>query len=296
MNPSTQEYKTRLQELLAASQPIEGNMSVPERAKTMAVRGPALEVLPNVFASLGLESVYYIRCGKRAVLVDTGFVHTLPAHLENFRNCGLDLGVVDAVLACHIHVDHNSALADAHRILGAPVVTHVNNASIFASGDRVATAALVPFVGWDFPFQAYNIDYPVEDGDIIEVGDTAFTVVHLPGHTPGCTCFLLGDRFLLTGDIVLQGGVLGWNDAHWGSNLLDIVDSMTRLAQIHPKVCLPSHGWPWIFDNTTSDGAIRRARELLLPFSTAGGVAMTYRARLADPGRKPQVIRPRRGI
>jgi hypothetical protein len=53
--------------------PVEGEReeSMPERAKGMMVGSPAREVLPGVFASGGLEVVYYIRCGARAVLVDT---------------------------------------------------------------------------------------------------------------------------------------------------------------------------------------------------------------------------------
>jgi len=270
------------------------SLSVAEMAKTMAVRSPATEILPGVFASGGVEVIYYIQCGDRAVLVDTGFVHTFPAHLENFRNLGLDLSVIDAVLVCHIHVDHASALADARRILRAPVITHVNNVPIFASGDRIATAAYVPFIGWDFPFQPYAIDYPVEDGDKVVVGSTTFEIVHLPGHTPGCTGYLFGDHWLITGDVVLPGGILGWNDAHWGSNLLDIIDTMQRLAEIKPKVCIPTHGSPWDYDHSTSDGAIARAQFLLEPFSTAGGIVFTFRAPRAAPGRVANTIRPQR--
>jgi glyoxylase-like metal-dependent hydrolase (beta-lactamase superfamily II) len=276
--------------------PVEGDREngLAERAKGMMVGSPAREVLPGVFASGGLEVVYYIRCGTRAVLVDTGFVHTFPAHLENFRNLGLDLSVIDAVLVCHFHVDHAAALADARRVLGAAVVAHVNNVPVLAAGDRVASAALVPFVGWDFPFQAYDIDYPVEDGDVVEVGEMAFHIVHLPGHTPGCTGYLFGDNWLLTGDVMLQGGILGWNDSHWGSNLYDIIDTMRRIADIKPSYCIPTHGVPWAYDYSTSEGGERRARALLDPFGPAGGILHTFRAPRAAVGRKARTIRPRR--
>lgn len=265
-----------------------------EIAKTMAVLSPAVEVLPGVFASAGVEVVYYIKCGDRAVLVDTGFVHTFAAHLQNFRDLGLDLDVIDAILVCHIHVDHAAALQDARRILRAPVITHINNVPIFAAGDRIASAALVPFIGWDFPFQPYDIDIPVEDGDKIVVGSTTFEVFHLPGHTPGCTCYLFGDRWLITGDICLAGGILGWNDSHWGSNCHDIIESFERLARINPEYCIPTHGGPWKYDRGTSESAIARARTMLDPFGTAGGILHTFRAPRAAAGRVAKTIHPQR--
>ena len=83
---------------------------------------------------------------------------------------------------------------------------------------------------------------PSKDGDKVIVGSTTFEVFHLPGHTQGCTAYRFGDNWLITGDICLAGGILGWNDAHWGSNLHDIIDSMNRLAEINPKLCIPTHG------------------------------------------------------
>ena len=249
------------------------------------VQEPAREALPGVFASMSLETVYYIRCGERAVLIDTGFVRSFPLHLANFEKSGLDLSVIDAVLVSHFHVDHAAALADARKRLKCPVVAHKNNVAVIESGDRIATAAYMPYLGWDLPFQACPVDHPVEDGDTVTVGATTFTVVHLPGHTPGCTGYLFGDRWLVIGDVVFPSGILGWNDVHWGSNYLDIIDTMRRIAEVNPAKCIPSHGLPWPYDKSTSEGGEKRARGLLEPFSSIGPIACTFRAPLAEKDR-----------
>jgi glyoxylase-like metal-dependent hydrolase (beta-lactamase superfamily II) len=274
-----------------AQQPPESApaLSVAELAKTMAVQPEVHEPLPGLFASMGLETVYFIPCGKRSVLVDTGFVHTFDAHLRNFEAAGLDLGTVDAVFATHIHVDHTAALADAQRRLHCPVVAHKNNVSTIESGDRCATAACMPGIGWDFPYQACRVDHPVEDGDAITVGTTTFAVVHLPGHTPGCTGYLWGDGYFITGDVVFPAGILGWNDVHWGSNYLDVIDTMRRLAQLRPKYLIPSHGLPFPYDESVSAGGEQRARAMLEDFR-AGPIAQTPRALLASKDRTPRKI------
>ncbi len=264
--------------------------SLAERAATTGVRSPVVEPLPGVFVSCGFETVYLIRCGRRSVLLDTGFVHTFAAHLENFASAGHDLSTIDAVLTSHFHVDHTAALADARARLNCPIVAHRNNVAVFESGDRIASAAYVPYVGWDFPFQACPVDYAVEDGDVIDVDGTQFVVVHLPGHTPGCTGYLFGDAWLVIGDVVFPGGFLGWNDAHWGSNYLDVIETMQRLAELNPKICLPTHGLPWPWDVSTSEGGIRRARTMLEE-CRAGGMEFTQRAPRSQPGRRPRVIR-----
>src|SRR6185312_4801753 len=49
----------------------------------------------------------------------------------------------------------------------------------------------------------------VDEGDTIELGDRKFTVLHLPGHTPGELGLLdTASRRLFSGDAVYESGVL----------------------------------------------------------------------------------------
>jgi glyoxylase-like metal-dependent hydrolase (beta-lactamase superfamily II) len=60
----------------------------------------------------------------------------------------------------------------------------------------------------EFPFD------PLEDGELIDVGNTKILVLHTPGHTPEGVCLLVSDHrrgpepwFLLTGDTLFVGAV-----------------------------------------------------------------------------------------
>jgi glyoxylase-like metal-dependent hydrolase (beta-lactamase superfamily II) len=272
---------------------IEPVPSPEDVSRPPSVRPPAHNPLPNVYASRAGETVYFIKCGKRSVLVDTGYVHNCEAHLSNFENAGLDLSSVDAILNTHFHVDHAAGLARIRELLGCPVISHKNSVEVLATANRMATASEMPYIaGWNFPFPPCSVDVVVENGDDIVVGSTSFRVVHLPGHTPGCIGYLWDDM-LVTGDVVFPPGRLPWNDVHWGSNYLDTIDTMQRLAELNPSHLLPTHGLPFPYTPEVSDYTEQAAKEML-ESGKAGPMGHTQRAPLASVDRVPRRLTPRR--
>ena len=76
------------------------------------------------------------------------------------------------------------------------------------AGKAGALYALHRSAAVSFPFQ------PLEDGQVIELGNVAVRVLHTPGHTPESLCLLVSDRrrgdepwFVLTGDTLFSGAV-----------------------------------------------------------------------------------------
>ena len=69
----------------------------------------------------------------------------------------------------------------------------------------------------------------LEDGDIVDTGDRAFEVLHLPGHSPG---------ILFLGGAVYDGPLL---DALEGSNIDDYVKTMERLRDLPVTVVHGGH-------------------------------------------------------
>jgi glyoxylase-like metal-dependent hydrolase (beta-lactamase superfamily II) len=252
------------------------------------VRPPAQETLPGVYASLASETTYLIRCGERCVLIDAGHLHNAEAHLANFESVGIDLESIDAVLVSHFHVDHAAGLARVRNRLGCPVVAHKNTAPVIQRGDPVITAAQMPYLGWNFPFPPCEVDEIVEDGDTISVGDKTFTVVHIPGHTPGCVGYLWEGN-MVVGDVLFADGSLGWADVHWGSNYLDTLDTMDRIAKLSPKYLLPTHGLPYAYDQSISDKGKAKA-EHLLENRRAGILTYTHRAEMRSTEDTPRTI------
>jgi glyoxylase-like metal-dependent hydrolase (beta-lactamase superfamily II) len=92
------------------------------------------------------------------------------------------------------------------------------------------------------------------DGDVLDLGDRTFTVLHTPGHTAGSICLWDGSRgTLFTGDAIYVDGRLGWEDPR------AFAASLGRLRDLDPRVVHSGHGRS--FDDaelrTAVDAALR---------------------------------------
>jgi len=137
-----------------------------------------------------------------------------------------------AVVDPHVHlVDDYVAAAEAQ---GIPIVavfeTHVHADHVSGLPQLVertgATAYLPEAAGVDFPHTA------LEDGQVVELGNTVVRAVATPGHTPAHHAYLVTDRIrgeepwmVLTGDALLVGDA-GRPDLH--ANATQTVDDMAR--------------------------------------------------------------------
>ena len=74
------------------------------------------------------------------------------------------------------------------------------------------------------------------------VGDFAVTALEVPGHNPGCLCYLLTvghRRILFSGDVIHPGGVIGLGN--WpGNDLQTYRRSLKKLAGLTSTPCFPA--------------------------------------------------------
>jgi glyoxylase-like metal-dependent hydrolase (beta-lactamase superfamily II) len=83
----------------------------------------------------------------------------------------------------------------------------------------------------------------VDEGDVLDLGDRRFTVLHTPGHTAGSVC-LFEERtgLLFSGDAVYVDDALSWDDAE------AMVASLTRLRDLAGDVARVCAGHGRAFD------------------------------------------------
>lgn len=88
-----------------------------------------------------------------------------------------------------------------------------------------------------------SIDVYLHDGDLIKFGNEDIKVIETPGHTPGGTCFLVGD-ILITGDTLFNGSI-GRTDFK-GGDFNTLISSIKSKLLLLPdsKNAYPGHGEP----------------------------------------------------
>jgi glyoxylase-like metal-dependent hydrolase (beta-lactamase superfamily II) len=79
----------------------------------------------------------------------------------------------------------------------------------------------------------------VEEGDLIDLGDRVFEVLHLPGHSPGSMgLWEAGSATLFSGDAIYDGPLL---DEIPGSNVPEYLATMRRLERLPARVVHGGH-------------------------------------------------------
>lgn len=175
---------------------------------------------------------YIVHCSetKHAAVIDPGGnAEEIIAYLR-----GEQLETV-AIINTHGHADHIAANGKVQQAIGAPVLIHEADAGMLTS----ASLNLSSYIGGGLVLPP--ADRLLKDGDMIQVGNIQFKVLHTPGHTPGGIC-LIYDKVLFCGDTLFYQSV-GRTDLPGGSmgKLMASVKEKLFVLPAETKV-FPGHG------------------------------------------------------
>lgn len=168
---------------------------------------------------------------NQSFVVDPGFYDA--ALLQALHR--MDIASLDYILLTHGHHDHILGLCALQQSFGGRIVMHEAEEA-FLTDDalslRHAAFAHLPRVA--------HADLLVKDGDQLPFGDTAFSVLHTPGHTRGSVCYLLEDH-LFSGDTIFLESV-GRTDLPTG-DMRSMLQSAKRIRALQGEwKILPGHG------------------------------------------------------
>lgn len=187
-------------------------------------------------------NIWHVRGRDRDLLLDSGMgVVSLTAQVPWLRVREL------LAVASHAHFDH---VGNHHEFPHR--ACHAAEAHILADprtdwnlADRYAVVEMFERLPPGGYCQATYRVAPapatrlVEDGDVIDLGDRVFKVLHVPGHSPGSIALWEQTTgVLLSGDAVYDGPLV---DDAYHSHVPAYLDTMTRLRTLPVEVVHGGH-------------------------------------------------------
>lgn len=187
----------------------------------------------NLYPGSWGSNCYLLISGTHAAVVDPS------ANAETILNRARQEGAeLEYILLTHGHFDHIVSLDTLRERVRIPAMIHEYDRSFPADSHK---NGFYPF------FQMHRTygtpERGLQNGEILRLGEETIRVIHTPGHTAGCVCYLCGEEFLLTGDTLFEAG-RGRTDLYSGDEqqLMETLQWMRSLPSSLP--IYPGHGAP----------------------------------------------------
>ncbi len=203
-------------------------------------------------------NVWHVRGRDRDLVIDTGL------GVASLRSAAADLfGAPVLAVATHAHMDHVGGLYEfdsraIHRAEAETLASAAGHLPLDVSCYDDETLGALGGMGYDIRAglltEVPREDFVVADhhlvgiaatkllteGDVIDLGDRAFEVLHLPGHSPGSIGLLdRASQTLFSGDAIYDGPLL---DEIPGSDIASYVVTMRRLRTVPAETIHAGHG------------------------------------------------------
>jgi glyoxylase-like metal-dependent hydrolase (beta-lactamase superfamily II) len=184
------------------------------------------------------NNIWLVGDERSVVVIDAAHDHEAIVQAINGRR-------VPAILLTHGHNDHINAAVPLREVVDAPIWLH--------DADRML---------WDVVWPGESPDHRTTAGESLRVGGHELGVLHTPGHSPGCCCFVEpSGAMVFSGDTLFCGGPGATGRSH--SDEPTILRSIRDLLLSLPPetVVHTGHG-----ESTTvgaeREGVVARAAEL----------------------------------
>lgn len=166
---------------------------------------------------------------KETIFFDPGDEIVKILEIANSENMN-----ISRLIATHCHVDHIAGANIAIEKLGLPLEICPLGKNMLGNVGPIAAA-------FGYTVSEIKEGGYLNEGDILNIGKTKFSILHCPGHSPDSLCFYT-DGVLIGGDVIFKGS-LGRTDLP-GGNTEQLMNSITEKIYLLPDetTIYPGHG------------------------------------------------------
>lgn len=176
----------------------------------------------------------------QSFLVDTGFGSDIVRTEQLLTSAGILPAQLNGIINTHYHSDHVGGNHYFQQRYEIPVAAHLWEGEMVNQCDIESCGA--HFL--DQPVEQYTVQQLLVDEQQIMTGQSAFQVLHTPGHTLGHIALYEPKQ-----EILICGDLFHYNDVGWlnifreGTNSIRrSIESLDRLATLSIKKAYPGHG------------------------------------------------------
>ena len=213
---------------------------------------PPFRMIGNIYFVGTVEaSSHLIDTGDGLILIDTGYRENAETVVESITELGYDVKDIKIILHSHGHYDHTDATAT--------LLTVAPNAKTYLSFRDLRY------------IKDFTPDFDIQDGTVVELGNTKIECWFTPGHTEGSVSFFLDvEEDGKTYKAAMFGGsgvnqlkkdfMNNWQVSYLCRGLF--FDSVERLLKRKVDVMIGNHSW----QNHTLEKRDRMKEATLNPF------------------------------
>ncbi len=140
------------------------------------------------------------------------------------RDTGL---TVDYILETHVHADHLTAAPYIKEAVGGRIGIGFNITTVQSTFANVYNESA------SFPVDGSQFDLTLNDNENFDIGNISGLAMHVPGHTPACMAYLLGDALFVGDTLFMPDGGTARCDFPGG-------DAATLFRSIERLLALPA--------------------------------------------------------
>ena len=199
----------------------------------------------NVYTKrFGYFNLYVIKGKNGDILIDTGFIgmkKNIKKWLDNFD--------FKLIILTHAHVDHiwNAAylksIYNCEIAMGKLDIENIDNSKIQSTPSKKKYRLWTKLMNLGmkkFISQNFDIDYELEDKQILKKYGLKLEIINLPGHTIG-SIGILYDKYLFCGDALVNRKRKKAEMAYQNQDNEAAKESILKIIDIEPELIFIGH-------------------------------------------------------